>query len=225
MSSNTQKKGDIIINPNTQRPVKVGSRTWLKMVKDGLIEGRYSDPNELYTIDEKQDEDEVESKIKELNKTLPYDQHSVRGRGKYKDKLVKRNKQPNPQELTQHTAKTASRIVSQNMETLSGLDNHYDIEKELERMILEEMMTGKPKNQRITVRGIQSTQKPKNNGLNNGLINPRQASLNNGLNNGLNNPRQASLIKKEKVESYYVDDSDNSDESAHTQEEYLTDDE
>jgi hypothetical protein len=145
MTSNTPKKGDIIINPNTQRPVKVGSRTWMKMVKDGLTEGRYSDPNELYQIEENQDNNEVESKIQELNKTLPYDQHSVRGRGKYKDKLVKRNKQPNPQELTQHTAKTASRIVSRNMETLSLSNSSDDIEKELERMILEEMMTGKPK--------------------------------------------------------------------------------
>ena len=46
------RKGDIIINPNTSRPIKVGGRSWLKLVKEGVLEGRYSDPNEITNIDD-----------------------------------------------------------------------------------------------------------------------------------------------------------------------------
>ena len=44
---NLASKGDIIINPKTQRPIRVGSRTWLNLVKQGIVEGRYKDPREL----------------------------------------------------------------------------------------------------------------------------------------------------------------------------------
>jgi hypothetical protein len=53
------KKGTIIINPKTQRPVRVGSRTWLKLVKEGLIQGHYSDPNEIYDVKEGDNEEEL----------------------------------------------------------------------------------------------------------------------------------------------------------------------
>ena len=65
MSSNIPKKGDIIINPRTQRPVKVASRTWLKLVKEGIVEGRYTDPNELASLPEQYEEippDEIKKK-------------------------------------------------------------------------------------------------------------------------------------------------------------------
>ena len=145
MSSTTPKKGDIIINPKTQRPVKVGSRTWLKLVKDGLVEGRYSDPNELYEV-KSSDQTTVESKIEELNKTLPRGQQAVRGRGKYTNKIVRRQKRPNPQELTQYTAKTAARTIAQNVDKL---DTYEDLETQLEKMILEEMMKGEPSVERL----------------------------------------------------------------------------
>ena len=37
-------KGDIIINPLTSRPVKVGGTVWRKLVKQGLVHGAYKDP-------------------------------------------------------------------------------------------------------------------------------------------------------------------------------------
>jgi hypothetical protein len=39
--SNVPNKGDTIINPRTGRPVKVGGKSWLKMVSEGLVEGHY----------------------------------------------------------------------------------------------------------------------------------------------------------------------------------------
>lgn len=151
MTSSTPKKGDLIINPSTQRPVKIGSRTWLNLVKKGLVEGRYSDPNELYEIKEPT---EIEGKIEELNKTLPRDQQAVRGRGKYKNKIVRRQKRPNPQELTEYTAKTAARTIAKNVD---NLDSYDDLETELEKMILAEMMIGEPQETRRVRRGQPKT--------------------------------------------------------------------
>jgi len=160
--NNVPKKGDIIINTKTQRPVKVGSRTWLKLVKDGLVEGRYSDPNELYEVKEPA---EVEGKIEELNKTLPRGQQAVRGRGKYKNKIVRRQKRPDPQELTEYTARTAARTIAQNVDLIelplrdnavlvnSSGDTYEDLETQLEKMILAEMMVGEPQAVRQVRRG------------------------------------------------------------------------
>ena len=137
--NNVPAKGSIIINPKTSRPVKVGSRTWLKLVKEGLVDGLYTDPNELYNV---QEGDNVEEKIEMINKELPLNQQSVRGRGKYAGKIVKRNKQPTLRETAQYTAKVASRAVA-DPEVLEQLQEADDFETQLENMILAEMM-GKP---------------------------------------------------------------------------------
>ena len=153
MNNDIPCKGDIIINPKTQRPVKVGSRTWLNLVKDGLVEGRYKDPKELAVVEQYEEAPEiqdvidanakVEKQISELNKTLPRGQHAVRGRGKYKNKLVRRKKRIDPADATKYTAKIASRTIKNNIEQLANLDDDDDIEKMLEKLILEEMMAGK----------------------------------------------------------------------------------
>ena len=72
--NNVPMKGQIIINPNTQRPVEVGSRTWLDLVKKGLVDGTYSDPNELYEVAEG---DNVDENIQELNTNLPINEQSM----------------------------------------------------------------------------------------------------------------------------------------------------
>jgi hypothetical protein len=144
--NNVPAKGSIIINPKTSRPVKVGSRTWLKLVKEGLVDGLYTDPNELYNV---QEGDNVEEKIEMINKELPLNQQSVRGRGKYAGKIVKRNKQPTLRETAQYTAKVASRAVA-DPEVLEQLQEADDFETQLENMILAEMM-GKPIKRRQTV--------------------------------------------------------------------------
>lgn len=134
-------KGDIIINPKTQRPVRVGSRTWLKLVKEGICEGSYKDTNELYKIE---DGDSEEEKIKELNTYLPSNQQAVRGRGKYAGKIVKRHKQPSIKETVKYTAKVASKKIK-NKKVYEDLHKKVedgeeeDFETQLERMIMEEI--------------------------------------------------------------------------------------
>jgi|TARA_R110000764_G_scaffold17132_2_gene47167 hypothetical protein len=140
---NVPKKGDIIINPNTQRPVKVGSRTWLNLVKQGLVSGHYTDPHQLEEVPEQYREDNkyVEQKIETINKTLPRGKQAVRGRGKYKNKIVSRNTQPSSAEISRYTAQIASRAVNNNIDALVESD---DLEGMLEKMIMEEMMATRP---------------------------------------------------------------------------------
>ena len=130
------RKGDIIINPNTSRPIKVGGRSWLKLVKEGIIEGRYSDPKELGQIEENID---IAEQIRQANEGLPQGVQAVRGRGRYKGKIVKRKQHPKTEDVARHTARLASRKVSENIDNLAEYETNEDLEAELERMILEEM--------------------------------------------------------------------------------------
>jgi len=135
MSSNIPKKGDIIINPKTQRPVKVGSRTWLKLVKDGLVAGHYADPNEIYEVKEGDNEEEL---IQQFNENLPPTQQAVRGRGKYANKIVKRNKQPSTRATTQHTVRTTAKKLK-DPEVYEQLQETDNFEAELENLIMAEL--------------------------------------------------------------------------------------
>lgn len=129
-------KGDIIINPRTQRPVKVGGRTWLKLVKEGALAGQYRDPSvlrETYT-----DEDLDDAKT-ELNSTLPSHKQAVKGRGKHKGKIVVRNKRLAQKDLTQFASKASASALARNMDELENLDDD-ELERRLEELILSEMM-------------------------------------------------------------------------------------
>lgn len=126
-------KNDIVINPKTQRPVKVGGRTWRLLVKEGLFEGSYKDPRTLYEI---QPEEKVDEKIEELNQTLPPTQQAVRGRGKYKNKIVKRNKQAGMEDVIKYTTKTAVKAIKNTPDIVE----EEDMETLLESLILKELL-------------------------------------------------------------------------------------
>jgi len=75
-------------NPETGRAVKIGGRIWHRLLKKGLIKNTdYKDPNILATIEE---DDNVKVKCFEINQSLPPEIEAVTGRGKYKNKIVKR---------------------------------------------------------------------------------------------------------------------------------------
>jgi len=148
------KKGQIIINPKTSRPIKIGSRTWLSLVKEGILEGTYDDPNELYTYDEGADYEQVENKRKELNLSLPKGQHAVKGRGKYKNKLVIRKKRLKPADVEEYTRRSAVQVVKNNLTELNDLENLTDaeIEEKLSELLGRELLKERPK---------RNTRKPK----------------------------------------------------------------
>ena len=144
MSSSQLKKGDLIINPNTQRPVRVGSRTWINLVKKGIFHNNFSDNNVLEEKYEEMPEEEFEEKIKQINEKLPSGTQAVRGRGKYANKIVKRNKPLTQEEITKTTVKKASRAVINNIDELDEI-NYDEMEEQLERLIMEEILNTKPK--------------------------------------------------------------------------------
>jgi len=133
--SSLPKKGDVIINPLTQRPVKVGSRTWLKLVREGLVEGKYSDPKEIYTVQEGDDEQEL---INQFNETLPPNVQAVRGRGKYANKIVKRHRQPSTETTSRYTVKTTARKIK-NRDVYEDLQGGGNFEEDLEALIMSEL--------------------------------------------------------------------------------------
>ena len=135
--SNIPNKNDIIISPTTSRPIKVGGRSWLKLVKEGLVSGHYIDPKKLGKISDNPDE-----QIEEINKTLPRGKQAVRGRGRYKGQITTRNKTPDIQDVSRHTAKMAGKIVNDNIENFAELEGD-DIETEIERLILQELAIAK----------------------------------------------------------------------------------
>ena len=131
-----QCKGEIVYNPKTNRPIKVGSRAWLNLVKQGVIAGDYSDENVLGEYNEEESKQDIRKRIKELNEKQDIGTQVVKGRGVYKGKLVKRSKQLSVQDISKKTSKIASKIV---------VDDDEKLEKELEAMIYNELMKGKPK--------------------------------------------------------------------------------
>ena len=96
-------KGDIVISPKTGRPIKVGSRIWLNLVKDGIISGEYSDDNVMGEYSQEESKQQIQKRIKDLNKKQNMGTHVVKGRGVYANKLVKRNKQLTTQDISKKT--------------------------------------------------------------------------------------------------------------------------
>lgn len=143
MASNQQtpKKGDIFINPKTNRPIKVGGLTWLKLVKEGIIDGGYKDSHELKEISEGLTPEQLVEEKEKLNAQLPPNKQAVLGRGKHKGKYVVRDKGLNPVDVSRYTAKAASQAVKKNIGKLANASNDQDISNMLEKMILEEMMS------------------------------------------------------------------------------------
>lgn len=145
MPSKKNENKEFVINPNTSRPVKIGSKTWTKLVKDGLIDGadavdKIAQEQIVGEIDDEL-EDEIQEKITDLNKEMPVDQQVVKGRGKYKNKLVKRKKaQVNIKEISEQVATAASVAISNNIDELADVDPD-DIEGLLKSLIMEELIT------------------------------------------------------------------------------------
>ena len=147
------RKGDVIISPKTNRPIRVGSTAWRSLAREGIVPNYYTDPKVLCNA---QSEEEVESKINELNQTLPYTHQAVRGRGHYKNQIVSRVKQPGVEIITKTTAKKASKLMKEKSNELEDMDEE-ELERELEKLILGEIVKKKSKPIGITNKKISIT--------------------------------------------------------------------
>lgn len=133
------RRGEMVINPHTKRMIKVGGSTWLKLVKEGMLQGEYEDDRVVGHTEPGQTSLEVEQEIRRVNRRLPKNQHAVRGRGRFENKLVIRRKQLSAEEVTRQVAETAAKTVINNIDTLAETKDE-DIESILEQLILDEMM-------------------------------------------------------------------------------------
>ncbi len=134
MSDNSiPTKGTYVLNPKTSRMIKVGSRAWLKCVKEGILNGAYKDADRLAKI---KDDEPIHEQIETVQKKLPISQQAVRGRGRHRNSIVKRNKPVSARESQRYTIKTAQKVVNENLDELIDAD---DVEAELEKLINEEL--------------------------------------------------------------------------------------
>ena len=132
---------ETVINPKTNRPIIVGGKVWRKLVKENMIQNsNYKDPRELGEIP--QDESKANARIAELNEELPDSEFVARGSGRYKDKLVKKQRKIKKADAVAYTSKIASKIVSENKDNMAGYDSE-ELELELEKLILAEMTAGR----------------------------------------------------------------------------------
>lgn len=129
-----------IINPLTQRPVKIGSRLHLKLMKQNIIQSQNEivDKNILFELTGDETESDIQDKIREINKILPLDEQCVRGRGMYKNMLVRRNKSPNMESTIKKT------ISVTKDEIINRLQNGENFQQSIEDLILREMMKPTP---------------------------------------------------------------------------------
>ena len=140
----TLKIDDIVINPRTNRPVKVGGTTYRKLVREGVLDAeefKYTDPHELGelpTTYKEMPQEQVDAIIKQYNDRLPINQHAVRGRGRHKGKVVRRVQKVEPRQMKKFAAKTATRVIAENIDRLSNAGEN-DIVSMLESMILAEL--------------------------------------------------------------------------------------
>ena len=131
-----------IINPKTGRPIRVGGKLYNSLIREGLVKGIIEEKNNsLYDINEN---DDVEFVKNELSKKLPFNETAVRGKKgtKFENKIVKRKKVPNANEVATETIKrTASKIKNKEIDC-----DDDDFAKNLEEMILAELLGNeKPK--------------------------------------------------------------------------------
>lgn len=131
------RENDIVINPQTQRPIKVGGRIWLKLHKQGILEGEFKAKNEIYSIKEDDDEGEIQNKINDANEKLPDGIQAVRGRGKYAGKIVKRRLQPSTEQTTRSAIRKTAQVIRE-PEVYENLQNSDDFQGELEELIMRE---------------------------------------------------------------------------------------
>ena len=130
-------KTDYVKNPHTNRPVKVGSRMWRTLVKEGSLSAEnFVDEKELYALKPNEDPTQI---IKELNKTLPRNKQAVRGRGMYEGKIVKKDKPMDNLEETVNIVKKAS-VKAMKQLVPESVDDEESWQTQLENLIMMELV-------------------------------------------------------------------------------------
>ena len=136
MSAKKQSTKDYVKNPLTKRPIKVGGRVYIRMQKQGYFQDNdYADKQILEDLGEETENIKlIKKKIDELNQELPKNQQAVKGRGKYKNKIVKRYRKLPKKETTPSISEERAQ-ARQLMELLHSLPEDGDMETQLAELL------------------------------------------------------------------------------------------
>lgn len=153
MKRNFVPKPTFIVNPNTNRQIRVGGKAWLKLVKNGVLErGDYLPPNCAYKLREAEYENE-EAQMDELNvekqrmidnNEIPEGVHPVISK---KNQIVYQKPKLTAKETSELTSQAALDVIDQ---IQSGELEIPDMSRDdarnyLQKLIFEQMLTSKKK--------------------------------------------------------------------------------
>lgn len=153
MSRKFRPKVEFVINPNTNRQIRVGGKSWLKLVKNGVIErGDYLPPNCAYKLRESEYEDEDE-RMKKLNKEkqrmidndeIPEGVHPVISK---KNQIVYQKPKLTARESSEITSEAALDVIDKIQSGEIDLPemNRDDARDYLQKLIFDEMLRSKKK--------------------------------------------------------------------------------
>jgi len=156
---------DYVINPKTKRMIKLGSKTYLKLIREGVIAdshyvGTQQIPNfetgenhidisDLKGVDLKEVLDEQTLKLENGMVAVP-------GRGKYKGKLVKRKKNVRTKDLAKIATKASVKVIKDHLPEINNHSNHFQdddeaLEKLIQELVASEMMKADKVDEKIVM--------------------------------------------------------------------------
>lgn len=129
----------MVINPLTNRTVKVGGKTWRKLIRDGIIK-KEEVSNVLYVAKDKEHAQFALNILKE-NKEIPKNKYI----SKSGNKIICKSKPLSQAELSKYVSETSIQIFNENKNNtdLTDLDD-AELSEVFQKMIMERMISNQP---------------------------------------------------------------------------------
>ena len=124
-----------ILNPKTQRPIKVGGKVWRKLVNEGILE-RQAQEHELHQAETKE---EAKVAVKILKKNNKDRNHSIKLARNGKT-VIKAKKRLSQKQISQDMSKASTRVISRIGRGEIELPEDMDTTEFIQSEILKELM-------------------------------------------------------------------------------------
>jgi hypothetical protein len=129
------KKNNIIINPKTNRPIKIGGRVYNKLIRDGTLRLNNNSSKVIFKFDNSYTDDQLENIKNTLQHQNDDDYNIVKGRGIYENTLVKSHSKLKPNDVIPICAKIISHIFENNIEDWINLSD-AELESKINLLLL-----------------------------------------------------------------------------------------
>tara|TARA_R110001606_G_scaffold41396_2_gene111729 strand:+ start:245 stop:679 length:435 start_codon:yes stop_codon:yes gene_type:complete len=125
-----------IINPKTKRPIVVGGRVWVRLIREGILNS--NQVSNEYEIEDINTEDNDDDNDDDNDND---DTYLAKGRGKNKGLMVKKSKPLKPEQIHKQISESAVRVIKKYKSTDDNDDdNDNDLNKLVQQMIMDEML-------------------------------------------------------------------------------------